>query len=33
MIVQRLIDTLLAFPGILLAIVLVATFGTGLRTS
>jgi peptide/nickel transport system permease protein len=30
LIVQRLIDTLLAFPGILLAIVLVATFGTGL---
>lgn len=30
MIVQRVIDTLLAFPGILLAIVLVATFGTGL---
>jgi peptide/nickel transport system permease protein len=30
MIVQRIIDTLLAFPGILLAIVLVATFGTGL---
>jgi peptide/nickel transport system permease protein len=28
--VQRVIDTLLAFPGILLAIVLVATFGTGL---
>lgn len=28
--VQRIIDTLLAFPGILLAIVLVATFGTGL---
>jgi peptide/nickel transport system permease protein len=31
MIVQRLIDTLLAFPGILLAIVLVATFGFGLQ--
>ncbi len=31
MIVQRLIDTLLAFPGILLAIVLVATFGVGLE--
>jgi peptide/nickel transport system permease protein len=30
MIVQRVIDTMLAFPGILLAIVLVATFGTGL---
>lgn len=30
MVVQRVIDTLLAFPGILLAIVLVATFGTGL---
>ncbi len=30
MTVQRLVDTLLAFPGILLAIVLVATFGTGL---
>jgi peptide/nickel transport system permease protein len=30
LIVQRLIDTLLAFPGILLAIVLVTTFGTGL---
>ncbi len=30
MIAQRLIDTLLAFPGILLAIVLVATFGVGL---
>jgi peptide/nickel transport system permease protein len=30
MVVQRIIDTLLAFPGILLAIVLVATFGTGL---
>jgi peptide/nickel transport system permease protein len=29
--VQRIIDTMLAFPGILLAIVLVATFGTGLR--
>jgi len=29
-IVQRVVDTLLAFPGILLAIVLVATFGTGL---
>jgi peptide/nickel transport system permease protein len=29
-IVQRVIDTMLAFPGILLAIVLVATFGTGL---
>jgi peptide/nickel transport system permease protein len=29
--VQRVIDTLLAFPGILLAIVLVATFGTGLN--
>lgn len=28
--VQRVIDTLLAFPGILLAIVLVATFGAGL---
>jgi peptide/nickel transport system permease protein len=31
MIVQRLIDTMLAFPGILLAIVLVATFGPGLE--
>lgn len=31
MTIQRLIDTLLAFPGILLAIVLVATFGTGLN--
>ncbi len=31
LIVQRVIDTMLAFPGILLAIVLVATFGTGLR--
>ncbi len=30
MIAQRLVDMLLAFPGILLAIVLVATFGTGL---
>lgn len=30
MIVQRFIDTMLAFPGILLAIVLIATFGTGL---
>jgi peptide/nickel transport system permease protein len=30
MVIQRVIDTLLAFPGILLAIVLVATFGTGL---
>jgi len=30
MITQRVVDTLLAFPGILLAIVLVATFGTGL---
>ena len=30
MVTQRVIDTLLAFPGILLAIVLVATFGTGL---
>jgi len=30
LVVQRLVDTLLAFPGILLAIVLVATFGTGL---
>lgn len=30
MVVQRLVDTMLAFPGILLAIVLVATFGTGL---
>jgi len=29
-VVQRVIDTMLAFPGILLAIVLVATFGTGL---
>jgi peptide/nickel transport system permease protein len=29
-VVQRLVDTLLAFPGILLAIVLVATFGSGL---
>lgn len=28
--VQRIVDILLAFPGILLAIVLVATFGTGL---
>jgi ABC-type dipeptide/oligopeptide/nickel transport system permease subunit len=33
MIAQRLIDTLLAFPGILLAIVLVATFGWASRTS
>jgi peptide/nickel transport system permease protein len=31
LVVQRLIDTMLAFPGILLAIVLVATFGTGLQ--
>src|SRR5690625_992182 len=31
MVVQRLVDTMLAFPGILLAIVLVATFGTGLN--
>ncbi|HLR45939.1 MAG TPA: ABC transporter permease [Deinococcales bacterium] len=31
MIAQRLVDTLLSFPGILLAIVLVATFGTGLN--
>jgi peptide/nickel transport system permease protein len=31
MIVQRVVDTMLAFPGILLAIVLVATFGTGLQ--
>jgi len=30
LVMQRVIDTLLAFPGILLAIVLVATFGTGL---
>ena len=30
MVVQRLVDIMLAFPGILLAIVLVATFGTGL---
>jgi peptide/nickel transport system permease protein len=30
MIVQRVVDTMLAFPGILLAIVLVATLGTGL---
>ena len=30
MVAQRLVDMLLAFPGILLAIVLVATFGTGL---
>jgi peptide/nickel transport system permease protein len=30
LVVQRLVDTLLAFPGILLAIVLVATLGTGL---
>jgi peptide/nickel transport system permease protein len=29
-VVQRAVDTLLAFPGILLAIVLVATFGSGL---
>ncbi len=29
-VVQRIVDILLAFPGILLAIVLVATFGTGL---
>ena len=29
-IVQRVVDVMLAFPGILLAIVLVATFGTGL---
>lgn len=31
MAVQRVVDTMLAFPGILLAIVLVATFGTGLN--
>lgn len=31
LIVQRIIDTMLAFPGVLLAIVLVATFGTGLN--
>ena len=31
LIVQRVVDTMLAFPGILLAIVLVATFGTGLQ--
>ncbi|ADI14254.1 ABC transporter permease [Truepera radiovictrix] len=30
LVVQRFIDVMLAFPGILLAIVLVATFGTGL---
>jgi peptide/nickel transport system permease protein len=30
LVVQRAIDTMLAFPGILLAIVLVATFGSGL---
>lgn len=30
LVVQRLVDTMLAFPGILLAIVLVATLGTGL---
>ncbi len=30
LLIQRVIDTMLAFPGILLAIVLVATFGTGL---
>ena len=30
MVVQRIIDVMLAFPGILLAIVLVATLGTGL---
>ena len=30
LVVQRVIDTMLAFPGILLAIVLVATLGTGL---
>jgi peptide/nickel transport system permease protein len=30
LVIQRLVDTLLAFPGILLAIVLVATLGTGL---
>ncbi len=29
-VVQRIVDIMLAFPGILLAIVLVATFGTGL---
>ena len=29
-VVQRIVDVMLAFPGILLAIVLVATFGTGL---
>jgi peptide/nickel transport system permease protein len=29
-VVQRVVDVMLAFPGILLAIVLVATFGTGL---
>lgn len=31
LVVQRIVDIMLAFPGILLAIVLVATFGTGLR--
>ena len=30
LVVQRVVDTMLAFPGILLAIVLVATLGTGL---
>ncbi len=30
LVVQRLVDIMLSFPGILLAIVLVATFGTGL---
>jgi ABC-type dipeptide/oligopeptide/nickel transport system permease subunit len=33
MIVQRVIDTMLAFPGILLAIVLVATFGINLANA
>ncbi len=31
LVVQRIVDIMLAFPGILLAIVLVATFGTGLN--
>lgn len=31
MVIQRLVDTMLAFPGILLAIVLVAILGTGLN--
>lgn len=30
LVIQRIVDVMLAFPGVLLAIVLVATFGTGL---